>query len=420
MWFEKRWWQLGFAFVTMMMVSSPQYVWTLFISPLEQQFGASLTSLQYTFTILVVLQALLSPVQGYLVDRFGPQRLITAGVVVSGLSWVAASTATNLGMLYLTYGVLGGIGTGIVYVGTIGVVVRWFPDRRGLAAGVAAAGYGVGAILTTFPISGMLATSGVSHTLLVFGFAQAIVGLFAAIFLRMPANELAILPRSGATRLIRNFATSEMVKTPLFWLLFVMMTIMATSGLMVTANVGPVAKEYGLDKALVFGLAALPLSLSLSRLANGFTRPFFGWVSDHIGREQTMTIAFSFEALAILALMLSFHNPTAFVLLTGLAFFGWGEIFSLFPSILTDSFGTEHATANYGVLYIAFGVGSVFGGPLAAQLRAAAGSWTPVFLIVMAFDALTAIAALTILKPLRRQMLSVSPRQPARNLTPVV
>jgi oxalate/formate antiporter len=307
------------------------------------------------------------------------------------------------------------VGTGNIYVGVIGLMVRWFPDRRGLAAGVCAAGYGAGAIVTTFPISSMLASSGYAHTLVVFGIIQAVVGILAAQGLRNPpqswARALTVSTRA-VRQTARSFSPSEMIRTRIFWLLFAMMSFMATSGLMIVANVGPFAKEYGIATTLVWGAAALPLSLTISRFTNGLTRPFFGWVSDQIGRELTMGIAFSLEAAAILLLLLCLHNPTLFVVMTGAAFFGWGEIFALFPSTLTDLFGPDHATTNYGVLYIAQGVGSILGGPVAASIRAATGSWEPVFLIVVGLDALTVLLALFVLRPWRAEWLELTERRP--------
>jgi oxalate/formate antiporter len=420
---RERWRQLAFGFIAMMAVSSPQYVWTLFVGPLGKALGADLATMQVTFLLLVVLQTFFSPFQAALIERFGPRWLISIGAALVGASWILAAGAANLALLYLTYGVLGGLGTGIIYVGVIGLMVRWFPDRRGFAAGVAAAGYGLGALVTTFPISSMLTSSGYARTLVVFGCIQAAIGIAAAQGLRNPPAGFAPAASGRSDRLPvrqtrRDYTPREMVRTPLFWLLFVMMSLMSTSGLMITANVGPFAKEYGVATALVFGVAALPLSLTISRFTNGLTRPFFGWISDRIGREYTMCIAFGFEALAILALLLCLHNPLLFVLLTGVAFFGWGEIFSLFPSTLTDSFGMEHATTNYGILYIAQGVGSVLGGPVAAAIRGATGSWVPVFTIVVGLDVVSALLAFFVLHRLRARWLERS--MPARLAEPEV
>jgi OFA family oxalate/formate antiporter-like MFS transporter len=285
-------------------------------------------------------------------------------------------------------------------------MVRWFPDRRGFAAGLVAAGYGMGAILTTFPISNMMASSGYQHTLVTFGIVLGVIGVLAALGLRAPrpgeVSDAAVVVHTSG----RDTAPRDMLKTPLFWLMFVMMTLMSTGGLMVTSNFANFARDFGVADALVFGMVALPLALTVDRLTNGFTRPFFGWVSDNIGRENTMAVAFILEGIAIGLLVYFRENPLAFVLLSGVVFFGWGEIFSLFPSTLTDTFGTRFATTNYGFLYIAQGIGSILGGPVAALLRDHFGSWLPVFAIVIVLDILTGLLALFLLKPYRARFMA--------------
>jgi MFS transporter, OFA family, oxalate/formate antiporter len=406
-WYHSRWNQLILGVVAMMAISSPQYVWTLFTGPLNQKLGTTLAQLQWTFSLLIILQTWLSPFQAYLVDRFGPRALIAIGALLSGGSWVASAHVDNVWALYFTYGVLGGFGTGIIYVGIIGLMVRWFPDRRGLATGLAAAGYGFGAVFTSFPIDSMIKTAGYAHTLVVWGIIQGAIGILAAQGLRVPPENYrppsAAPPAAITTQSRRSYSPREMLKNPIFYLLFVMMSMMSTSGLMVTSNVGPFAREFGVADMLVFGVAALPLSLTLSRVTNGLTRPFFGWISDYIGREATMALAFALEAIAILVLFKFIDQPALFVVLTGVVFFGWGEIFSLFPSTLTDTFGPKFAATNYGFLYIAQGVGSILGGPAAAFLKQATGSWTAVFIVVAVLDALTAFLAVGVLRGMRRR-----------------
>ena len=402
---SSRWYQLILGLIAMMAISSPQYVWALFTGPLREKFNAPLAEIQVTFSLLIMLQTFLSPAQGYLVDRFGPRVLLSLGAALTGLSWVLAANATSVLGLYITYGVLGGIGTGIIYVGVVGMMVQWFPDKRGLAAGLVAAGYGFGAILTTFPISNSLNASGLSHTLTLYGIIFGIVGVLAALGMRRPDKNMPhVAPDAKAHGLIqetRDYEPREMLRTPIFWLMFVMMTMMSTSGLMVISQMGAFAKDFGVKDALVFGLAALPLALTIDRFTNGLTRPFFGWVSDRIGRENTMLIAFGLEGIAMTVWLIFAHHPLTFVLLSGVVFFGWGEIFSLFPSTLTDTFGTKNATTNYGFLYIAQGVGSVLGGPLAAQLHEVTASWNVVFGVVIAMNFLTAFLAIAVLKPMR-------------------
>ncbi|HTH94768.1 MAG TPA: oxalate/formate MFS antiporter [Rhodocyclaceae bacterium] len=401
-----RWFQLALGLICMMAISSPQYVWTLFTKPLGAQLGATLPQLQVTFSILIVLQTFFSPLQGWLIDKFGPKLLLATGAILVGLSWVLASNVTTLTGLYLTYGLFGGLGTGIIYVGIVGLMVAWFPDKRGMAAGIAAAGYGMGAVLTTFPITTSLSVNGHQATLLHFGLIFGVVAFLAALGIKRPPHGWMSEHTGRGTFGNEGMHPSQMLKTPVFWLMFLMMAMMSTSGLMVISQMASFAKDFGITEATVFGLAALPLALTVDRFTNGLTRPVFGWISDRLGREKTMFFAFGLEGIAMTLWLLTRDNTLLFVLLSGLVFFGWGEIFSLFPSTLTDTFGTKHATTNYGFLYIAQGVGSIFGGPLAAYLHEITHSWFTVFGVVISLDIATALLAIAVLKPMRAKFLN--------------
>ena len=405
-----RWIQLLMGFIVMMVISSPQYVWTLFVPSFQKTTGAALSEVQWTITILIVLQTWLSPVQGFLVERLGPKLLIGLGALLSGTGWIASSLIDSLWGLYATYGLLCGIGTGIVYIGVIGLMVRWFPERRGLATGVVAAGYGFGAILTTFPIDGMMKASGYQHTLFIFGSIFAVVGVVGALALRAP-QEAEAATRRGLAGAAHGATPLEMLRSPVFWLMFVMMSMMSTGGLMVITQFTSFAKAFGIDattSVTILGvtMAAIPAALTFDRITNGLTRPFFGFVSDHIGRENTMATAFILEGVAIYLMLQYRSDPFLLVVLSGLVFFGWGEIFSLFPATLTDTFGTRYATTNYGFLYMAQGVGSILGAPVAAMIFEKTASWMPVFALVIGMDILTGLLALFVLKPMRRQALA--------------
>jgi MFS transporter, OFA family, oxalate/formate antiporter len=264
-----------------------------------------------------------------------------------------------------------------------------------------AAGYGMGAILTTFPISASLTAVGQQSTLIIFGLIFGAIGLLAAQGMNRPparfqSSDLESTDaRTGVPPLV-------MLRSPIFWVLFVMMSMMSSSGLMVITQMAAFAKDFGVANAMVWGTAALPLALTIDRFTNGLTRPFFGWLSDRIGREQTMFLAFGLEGVAMLLWLATRKHALLFVLLSGVVFFGWGEIFSLFPSTLTDTFGERHATTNYGFLYMAQGIGSIVGAPLAAWLHEVTGNWIIVFAVMITMDFLAAIMAMTVLKPLRR------------------
>ena len=394
-----RWAQLVLGLIAMMAISSPQYVWTLFVKPFQTATGGALPAIQITFSLLIVLQTWLSPFQGWLIEQFGARFLITLGCILSGAGWITSAGVSGVAGLWLTYGLFCGVGTGIVYIGIVGLMLKWFPDHRGLATGVVAAGYGFGAILTTFPIDTMIKASGYRPTLVTFGVILGGVGALAGLFMRQPPDTVA--PGAVTPGAVAGVAPAEMLKTPVFWLLFVMMTMMSTGGLMVISQFAPFMRSFGIADVTIFGMAALPFALTLDRITNGLTRPFFGFLSDRIGRENTMLIAFSLEAAAVLLMLTARNNPLLFALMSGVVFFGWGEIFSLFPATLTDTFGAKDATTKYGFLYMAQGIGSVLGGPVAASLHDATGTWIPVFVTIIVMDALTALLAVFVLKPMR-------------------
>jgi MFS family permease len=227
------------------------------------------------------------------------------------------------------------------------------------------------------------------------------VGAAAALAMRMP-TAADVRASAPVTSLESGVEPKQMLRSSVFWLMFVMMTMMSTGGLMMISQFSAFSRDFGVANVIVFGQVALPLALTVDRLTNGLTRPFFGWVSDNIGRENTMAIAFLMEAAAVTSMVVFRDNASLVVVLSGLVFFGWGEIFTLFPSTLTDTFGSKFATTNYGLLYTAQGIGSVLGGPLAAFLHDQTGSWLPLFAIIIAIDAITGILALAALKPKRR------------------
>lgn len=400
-----KWTQLALGLICMAAISSPQYVWTLMTRPLTDKLGVGLAELQVTFSLLIILQTFFSPFQGRLVERFGPRLLISLGTVMAGLSWVLSAQVSGLAALYLVYGGLGGLGTGIVYIGVVGLMVRWFPRHRGFAAGAVAAGYGMGAIMTTFPVSVSLGQYGLEQTMTVFGLLFAAVGFLASQGLKLPPDSGALPASQTVAQSSRQFTSREMLRQPLFWLMFAMMAMMSTSGLMVTSQMAVFAEDFGISKAVVFGMAALPLALTIDRFTNGLTRPLFGFISDRYGRENTMFIAFALEGVAMTLWLACRDDPMLFVLLSGVVFFGWGEIFSLFPSTLTDTFGSEYAGSNYGWLYISQGIGSIFGGPLAALLYQHTQGWEVVFSCAIGLDFITAALAIALLKPWRARFI---------------
>jgi len=367
---DNRWLILFFSVLSMVAVANFQYGWTLFVPPLMKHLRQELAVIQVTFTVFVLLETWLVPFEGWLVDKFGPKFLVMLAGILAGLGWVLSGRAESLTALYVSYAFCG-LGAGVVYGTAVGSALKWFPDHRGLAAGLTAAGFGAGSAFTVVPIANMINARGYQHAFIAWGIIQGVVVIIAALFLKAPPSGW--LPGAwkerGAEEVKKRQAAvdsspGQMASTPQFWLMYLMMTLVATGGLMAIAQLAPMAIDFKVDKIrvsfLFITLPALQFALSADRLVNGLCRPFWGWVSDHIGREKTMTLAFGLEAVAIFVLLQFASHPLLFVVFSAFTFFGWGEIFSLFPATCGDFFGRKYATTNYGFLYTAKGTASVF------------------------------------------------------------
>jgi OFA family oxalate/formate antiporter-like MFS transporter len=404
-----RWAQLIVGILCMSMIANLQYGWTLFVTPIEDKFHWGRAEIQVAFTIFVVAETWLVPLEGYLVDRFGPRLIVVLGGVLVGLSWTMNAFAQSLSALYAA-AAIGGIGAGAVYGACVGNALKWFPDRRGLAAGLTAMGFGAGSSLSIVPIANLIQSKGFEAAFLDFGVGQGLLLFLLGWLLRQPPERAAALRPANAPAALaattRDYTPWRMLATPTFWVMYAMFVMMASGGLMATAQLGPIARDFHIAQTPVslagLTLPALTFALSIDRFLNGVTRPLFGWVSDRIGRENTMFLAFALEGVGIILLSRFGHDPVAFVILSGLVFFAWGEIYSLFPATCGDSFGPRHAASNAGLLYTAKGTAALLV-PFTSIL-AAAGGWSAVFWVAAILNLGAAIMALAILKPLRTRM----------------
>jgi OFA family oxalate/formate antiporter-like MFS transporter len=404
-----RWGQLIFGIVCMVMIANLQYGWTLFVNPIDQKYHWGRAAIQVAFTIFVLTETWLVPIEGYLIDKFGPRVMICGSGFLVAVAWVINAYADSLLLLYVGAAV-GGIGAGVIYGGSVGNALKWFPDRRGLAAGLTAAGFGAGSALTVIPIANMIASSGYEAAFFWFGIGQGVIVMFVALLLRAPQQGEVQAPAAPAVQQTqRDYTPSEVLKTPVFWVMYAMFVMVGAGGLMAIAQLAPIANDYQIAgvpvSILGLTLPALTFALTIDRVLNGVCRPFFGWVSDHIGRENTMFIAFFIEGVGIYALLYFANNPVLFVILSGLVFFAWGEIYSLFPATCTDLYGRKFATTNYGMLYTAKGTASLLV-PLANILTTATGSWHAVFYVAAILNIVAAVMAIAVLRPMRRRTMA--------------
>jgi OFA family oxalate/formate antiporter-like MFS transporter len=407
--------QLVTGIICMVMIANLQYGWTLFVTPIDTKYHWGRAAIQVAFSIFVATETWLVPVEGWFVDRFGPRIVVAVGGVLVAVAWTIDSLASTLPLLYVA-AAISGVGAGAVYGTCVGNALKWWADRRGLAAGLTAAGFGAGAALTVVPIREIISTYGYESAFLWFGLAQGAVVLLLSPLLRAPrpGQAPAAPPKLVATR--HDYSPVEMLRTPTFYVLYIMFVLVAASGLMATAQVAPIARDYGISNTIVFlGWSTLTVALVVDNILNGLARPFFGWISDHIGRENTMAMVFTVGAGAYWLLGTIGHEPVAFVVTAGLVYFTWGEIYSLFPATCTDAYGAKYATTNAGLLYTAKGTAAWLV-PLANLLKSATGSWHTVFVVATIANLVVAATALFVLKPMRarQQALAAAPQARVR------
>jgi OFA family oxalate/formate antiporter-like MFS transporter len=382
-------------------VANLQYGWTWFVDPLNAKYHWGRAAIQATFVVFVAIETWLIPIEGYLEDRFGPRWVVLTGAVLVACAWALNSRAGSLAVLYMG-AALGGVGTGCVYGTCVGNALKWFPRRRGLAAGITAMGFGVGSAFTVSPIKHMIESSGYEHTFLFFGLIQGGIVFLMAWLLRVPPAALAnaaVKPNQSAY----GYSPGEVLRSPCFYVLYLMFLLIAAGGLTMSASIASIAKDIGVSEVPValFGFVAPAaiFAVQLNRIFDGVGRPTFGWLSDKIGREYTMALAFLAGAAALFALRHIGNSAAAFVLVTALYFGVYGEIFSLFPATSGDTFGSKYAAANAGMLYTAKGVGAVLV-PVAAWAAASYG-WGAVFSAAATCNIAAGLMALFVLKPLR-------------------
>ncbi|MGO4155693.1 oxalate/formate MFS antiporter [Cupriavidus sp. YAF13] len=406
-WLHNRWFQLAIGVVCMGLVANLQYGWTLFVTPINAKHHWGESAIQVAFSIFIVTETWLVPLEGWLVDKIGPRPVVACGAVCAGLAWVINAYATSLPQLYLA-AVIAGIGAGGVYGTCVGNALKWFPDKRGLAAGLTAAGFGAGSALTVIPIANMIQRSGYEQAFITFGILQGVCILLMALLLVKPRPPVGAVAAKAVLTNPIEFTPGRMVKTPVFWVIYASFVAVAAGGIMATAQLGPIARDFGFASMPVtmlgFTLPLLTMTLSIDNLCNGFTRPLCGFISDRIGRENAMFFIFIGEGLSLLGLMEFGHNPYLFMTFAALTFLFWGEIFSIFPALCADTFGSKFAAANAGTLYTAKGTAAMLV-PLASILSAR-GGWDAVFTVAAIVTIAAGLSAKFVLAPMRRRFIT--------------
>ena len=408
-----RWIQLVCGIVAMIVISNYQYAFTLFTPGMKQTFtGVPYAKIAAIFSAFILFETWPMPVSGYFVDKFGIRKLMTFGAICIALGWVLGGTIAKSPLeLYIYYGVISGTGAGIIYISCVANALKWFPDRRGLAAGLTAAGFGGGAALTIMPIAHSIHSMGWAHAMAVWGIGQGVIALAAAMILRHPPagwvpagwDQRAKQVHNAVAQSKVNFTWIQTLGRPEFYLLYTMFFFATAGGLIATANLSQIAKSLHVSDAKIWGLAIVPLAATLTSACNTLSRIVWGSVSDRLGRERTMFLTFGVEAVLVFLVTKIAGAPIAFLVLFSFIFLFWGEIYSLFSATTGDVFGSKNASANYGMVYTAKGAASVFAGFGAAALAAYfGGSFAVPFYISAVLCGIAAICSLLILRPLVR------------------
>jgi OFA family oxalate/formate antiporter-like MFS transporter len=405
-----RWNQLVLGIICMASVANLQYGWTLFVLPIQHQWGWTKAEIQVAFSIFILLETWLVPFEGAIVDRIGPRWMVLAGGICTFLAWFVDSQATSLGMLYLG-GAIAGFAGGAVYGTCVGNALKWFPDKRGLCGGLTAAGFGAGAAITIAPIRSMIESSGYQHTFLVFAIIYGLIIVIVSNFIKAPtAQDLPPASTIKVAQTTRDVPPSEAVRSPIFWIMYLMFFLVAAGGLMSAAQLAPIAKERGIADAIVviFGIStpAIVAALTAHNITNGVGRPLNGWISDHIGRANMMGIAFGIEAVCLAAFGFFGTTPISFIITDALVFMFWGDIFSLFAATVGDAFGRQYVTVNYGIMYTAKGAASLLV-PLGNVLTHYTGSWHAVYAVGCGMNVVAALLGFFVLKPIIKSRLAL-------------
>jgi MFS transporter, OFA family, oxalate/formate antiporter len=403
-----RWIHLIAAITAMIMIGNLQYSWTLFVQPIMSATGWKLSQVQWGFTFFIAVMTWAMPLSGWLIDRIGPRVFMSIAGLLCAAGWGCLGYARNLPEFYALYS-LAGLGNSFVYCCSIAVALKWFPDKRGLASGLIAGGYGSGAALFIPIFAYLIRVTDYRSTFIYTGIGLGAMIFIAGQFLNHPPAGFASTLQTAAKARVRkhggeDFTSWQMLRSPQFYVLYAMMLMVGIGGLMASAQVAPVARNFKI------GATAIAIALSLNPIGNGVGRVLWGWVSDHMGRERTMFVAFSLQSLFLVGVVtLGRRGDVWFVALMALVFVTWGEVYVLFAAVLADMFGPRNAASNYSILYSTKGLASILAGGLAAELFESTGSWNYVFYGSAALALLSGLAAIG----LRRMPSPRKHREPA-------
>lgn len=359
------------------------YAWSVFTKPLESQYNWSLTSISWTFSIAILFLGLSAAFLGHFVEKYGPRASGRLSAVLFGLGMVGAGFATSiesLPLLYITYGMFGGIGLGVGYITPVSTLVKWFPDRRGLATGLAIMGFGFASMISSPVMNHLINTVGISNTFYILGAIYFVIILCSAQYLEAPPKGYMPIgfKQSMETGQIKvkedlsQLTANEAVKTKRFWALWIMLFINITCGIAILAVASPMGQE--LAGLSVAGAATL---VGIMGVFNGFGRIAWATISDYIGRPNVYTLFFAIQVVAFFALP-HLHHYIAFSIIVFIIMSCYGGGFASIPAYIGDLFGTKQLGAIHGYILTAWAAAGLVGPMFAAYIKDTTGSYAGV------------------------------------------
>jgi OFA family oxalate/formate antiporter-like MFS transporter len=395
---ESRRWGIAVAAILVQMALGAVYAWSVFRVPLSKLFHSTISEVTLTFTIAIFVLGFAAFFGGLWLNRVGPRVVMLTGGLLYGCGIFLASFSSGLPWLYLTYGVIGGIGLGFGYIVPISVLVKWFPDRRGLMTGVAVGGFGAGALVTAPVATRLIQSVGVLHTFAYLGITYLIVTFAAGWFMTAPPagwQPQGWTPGAieKAQRASKDFSLGEALKTWQWWALWFLLFLNTSAGISVISQEAPMFQEL----AKVTAIVAAGM-VGIVSIGNAVGRVFWAWASDWITRRGTFFAMYLLQA-GLFWLLLVFHSVTGLTVITFIILMCYGGGFGTMPAFAADYFGAKNVGPIYGLMLTAWGFASAFGPLLIAYLRQSSGSYATGLHVIVAIMAISILMPLVVKPP---------------------
>ena len=406
-------WGIAVAGVFLQIALGAVYAWSVFRVPLAKQFGWSISEVTLTFTISIFVLGVAAFFGGLWLNRKGPRIVaLTGGFLYGAGVFLASFSDHKLWWLYLTYGVIGGIGVGFSYIVPVAVLVKWFPDRRGLITGIAVGGFGAGALITAPVATRLIQSVGVLSTFAYLGVAYLLVTVVSGYFMQNPPEGWkpagwAPTGTQATQRSARDYTLGDALRTWQWWALWLLLFLNTSAGISIISQESPLFQELG----HVSAVAAAGM-VGAASIGNALGRVFWAWASDTITRRATFAVMFLAQVVLFWALP-GINSPSVLTIVAFIVLMCYGGGFGTMPAFVADYFGSKNVGPIYGLMLTAWGFASAFGPLLIAYMRQASGTYRGALHVIAGVMAVSVVLPL-IVSPPRRIEGAVSTAQPQR------